>query len=323
MHRAFALVALLAAIAFPLVMQALDQVYYVTMASRILIYALAATSLNLVLGYGGMISFGHAAFVGAGAYTASVMIVEGLPSAWIGWPLAMAVSGLLALAIGAISLRTRGVYFIMITLAFAQMIYYLTISMKAYGGDEGLTLTQRSTLGFGLDLKDDLTFYYIVLAILVSAVYLISRLVNARFGRAIQAIRENETRMEAIGYPTFRFKLTTFAIAGALGGLAGALLANQNNYVSPGILHWPESGWLMIMVILGGVGHLYGGIVGAVGLLGLKQLLENYKIGWLAAMYPNYQQHSELAVGVFLLAVVLYAPQGIAGLFARRSKKHG
>ena len=305
-------------------MQALDQAYYVTMASRILVYALAATSLNLVLGYGGMISFGHAAFVGAGAYTASVLIVEGVASAWIGWPLAMAVAGLLALAIGAMSLRTRGVYFIMITLAFAQMIYYLTISMKAYGGDEGLTLTQRATAGFGpdplLDLRDDITFYYVVLAILAGAVYLISRLVGSRFGRVLQAIRENETRMEAIGYPAFRFKLAAFVIAGALGGLAGALLANQNSYVNPGILHWTESGKLMIMVILGGVGHLYGGIIGAIALLGLEELLANHKIGWLAALYPNYQQHSLLAVGLFLLVVVLYAPQGIAGLFKRQGK---
>ncbi len=321
MNRALVFGVLVLAVAFPLAMRSLDQVYYVTMASRFLIYALAATSLNLVLGYGGMISFGHAAFVGAGAYTASVMIVEGLPSAWLAWPLAMAVSGLLALAIGAISLRTRGVYFIMITLAFAQMIYYLTISMKAYGGDEGLTLTQRATVGFGLDLKDDITFYYVVLAILVAAVYLISRLVDARFGRVIQAIRENETRMEAIGYPAFRYKLAAFALAGALGGLAGALLANQNSYVNPGILHWTESGKLMIMVILGGVGQLYGGIIGAIGLLGLEELLANHKIGWLAAIYPNYQQHSLLAVGLALLAVVLYAPQGIAGLFSRRGRK--
>ena len=322
MRRALPVLVLLLAIAFPVAMQSLDQVYYVTMASRILIYALAATSLNLVLGYGGMISFGHAAFVGAGAYTASVMIVEGITSAWIGWPLAMAVSGLLALAVGAISLRTRGVYFIMITLAFAQMIYYLTISMKAYGGDEGLTLAQRASPGFGLDLKDDIAFYYVVLAILATAIYLVSRLVNARFGRVIQAIRENEVRMEAIGYPAFRFKLACFVIAGALGGLAGALLANQNSYVNPGILHWTESGKLMIMVILGGVGHIYGGLIGAVGLLGLEELLANHKIGWLAALYPNYQQHSLLAVGVAMLAVVLHAPQGIAGLF-RRMDRHG
>ena len=321
-QRAFALVLLALAVAFPLAMQALDQGYYVTMASRILIYALAATSLNLVLGYGGMISFGHAAFVGAGAYTASVMIVEGIPSAWIAWPLAMALSGGLALAIGAISLRTRGVYFIMITLAFAQMIYYLTISMKAYGGDEGLTLTQRATLGFGLDLRDDLTFYYVVLALLSLTLLFLSRLVNARFGRVVQAIRENEVRMEAIGYPAFRFKLVCFALAGALGGLAGALLANQNSYVNPGILHWTESGKLMIMVILGGVGHLYGGLAGAVGLLVLEEVLANHKIAWVADLYPNYQQHSLLAVGLVMLGVVLYAPQGISGVFAKRSR-HG
>ena len=323
MRRALATGLLIVAVAFPLVMQSLDQVYYVTMASRILIYALAATSLNLVLGFGGMISFGHAAFVGAGAYTASVMIVENVTNAWIAWPLAMAVSGGLALVIGAISLRTRGVYFIMITLAFAQMIYYLTISMKAYGGDEGLTLTRRASLGFGLDLKDDITFYYVVLAILAACVFFISRLVDARFGRVIQAIRENETRMEAIGFPAFRFKLACFVIAGALGGLAGALLANQNSYVNPGILHWTESGKLMIMVILGGVGHLYGGLLGAFGLLGLEELLANHKIAWLAALYPNYQQHSLLGVGLAMLAVVLYAPQGIAGLLSRRGKNSG
>ncbi len=311
------IVVLLAAIAFAYVMQSIDQPYYVTMASRILIYALAVTSLNLVLGYGGMISFGHAAFIGAGAYTASVLIVEGITSAWIGWPLAMAVSGLLALVIGAMSLRTRGVYFIMITLAFAQMIYYLTVSMKAYGGDEGLNLAQRSSFGFGFDLKNDLTFYHVVLAILVAALFLMSRVANARFGRVIQAIRENEARMEAIGYPTSRFKLICFVLAGALGGLAGALLANQNTYVNPGILHWSESGKLMIMVILGGVGHLYGGVIGAVALLGVEDLLANYRIAWLAHLYPNYQQHSLLAVGALMLAVVLFAPQGIAGLFAR------
>jgi branched-chain amino acid transport system permease protein len=195
--------------------------------------------------------------------------------------------------------------------------------MKAYGGDEGLTLAQRSTAGFGLDLKDDITFYYVVLGIVVIALVLLSRLVNARFGRVIQAIRENETRMQAIGYPVFRFKLICFVIAGAMGGLAGALLANQNNYVNPGILHWSESGKLMVMVILGGVGSLYGGLVGAIGLLGLEEFLANYKIAWLAALYPNYQDHALLAVGCMLLAVVLFAPRGLMGLlalFSRRSR---
>ncbi len=308
----------LLALALPLVLRSADQGFYISFASRVLILALAATSLNLVLGYGGMVSFGHAAFVGAGAYAASIALAEGVASAWIGWPLAALAAGAAALVVGAISLRTRGVYFIMITLAFAQMVYYLVNSMKAYGGDEGLTLTQRATVGFGLDLKDDATFYYVVLGLLVTALYLISRLVNARFGRVVQAIRENEARMEAIGYPAFRYKLIAFVLAGMLGGLAGALLANQNSYVNPGVLHWTESGKLMIMVILGGVGHLYGGVFGAIGLLGLEEVLANHKIAWLAALYPNYQQHSLLGVGLAMLAVVLYAPQGIAGLFRRK-----
>ena len=322
MQRAATIALLLAAIAFPLAMQALDQAYYISFASRIMIYALAATSLNLILGYGGMISFGHAAFVGAGTYVAGIMIVEGMPGALIGWPLAMLLPGLLALAIGAVSLRTRGVYFIMITLAFAQMIYYLTVSMKAYGGEEGLTLPGRSTLPF-VDLANDSTFYYAVLALLVLTLLLLNRLVSSRFGRVIEAIRENETRMEAIGFPTQRYKLACFVIAGAFGGLAGALLANHGSYVNPSILHWTQSGNLMIMVILGGVGFRYGGLIGALTLLGLEEFIANHKIGWIADLYPNYQQHSLLGVGIVLLVIVLYAPQGIAGLFLRNKQGGG
>ncbi len=322
MQRAATIALLLAAIAFPLAMQALDQAYYISFASRIMIYALAATSLNLILGYGGMISFGHAAFVGAGTYVAGIMIVEGMPGALIGWPLAMLLPGLLALAIGAVSLRTRGVYFIMITLAFAQMIYYLTVSMKAYGGEEGLTLPGRSTLPF-VDLANDSNFYYTVLALLVLTLLLLNRLVSSRFGRVIEAIRENETRMEAIGFPTQRYKLACFVIAGAFGGLAGALLANHGSYVNPSILHWTQSGNLMIMVILGGVGFRYGGLIGALTLLGLEEFIANHKIGWIADLYPNYQQHSLLGVGIVLLVIVLYAPQGIAGLFLRNKQGGG
>ena len=322
MPRIATIVLLLAAAVFPLVMQSLDQAYYISFASRVMIYAMAATSLNLILGYGGMISFGHAAFVGAGTYTAGVMIVEGVPSALIGWPLAMLLSGVLALAIGAVSLRTRGVYFIMITLAFAQMIYYLTVSMKAYGGDEGLNLPGRSTLPFA-DMKDDTSFYYAVLLLLALSLLLLQRLVASRFGRVIEAIRENETRMEAIGFPTRRYKLACFVIAGAFGGLAGALLANHGNYINPSILHWTQSGNLMIMVILGGVGYRFGGLIGALILLGLEEFIANHKIAWIADAYPNYQQHSLLGVGVILLIIVLYAPQGIAGLFKRKGAGHG
>jgi branched-chain amino acid transport system permease protein len=303
---------------FPLAMQAIDHLFYVSFASRVMIYAIAATSLNLVLGYGGMLSFGHAAFVGAGAYMASILIAEGVTSAWVGWPAAIVASALLAWIIGAISLRTRGVYFIMITLAFAQMMFYLVNSMKAYGGDEGLTLPRRADLGFGLDLGNELLFYYVVLALLLLSLYGLHRLVHSRFGRVVIAIRENEARVEAIGLPVYRYQLVCFIIAGAVGGLAGALLASHGKYVNPNVLHWVQSGTLMIMVILGGVGHLWGGVIGAAVLLGLEQLIADYPIPWLAQVAPNYQQHANLGVGIVLLVIVLFAPQGIAGLLARR-----
>jgi branched-chain amino acid transport system permease protein len=297
-------------------MLAADQLFYVSFASRVMIYAIAATSLNLVLGYGGMISFGHAAFVGTGAYVGSILVAEGVTSAFIGWPAAVAVSALAAWIIGAISLRTRGVYFIMITLAFAQMMFYLVNSMKAYGGDEGLTLRQRPSLGF--DLGNEVAFYYVVLFFLSASIFLLYRLMRSRFGRVVIAIRENEARAEAVGFPVFRYKLACFVIAGAAAGLAGALLASHGKYVNPNVLHWVQSGTLMIMVILGGVGRLWGGAIGAAALLGLEHLIADYPIAWLAALAPNYQQHANLGVGLVMLAIVLFAPQGIAGLLERR-----
>jgi len=307
---------LILAILFPLAMQAADNLFYVSFASRVLIYAIAATSLNLALGYGGMISFGHAAFVGTGAYVASICVAEGVTSAWIAWPAAIAASAIAAWIIGAVSLRTRGVYFIMITLAFAQMMFYLVNSMKAYGGDEGLTLPARASLGF--DLGNEVAFYYVVLFFLMGCIYGLNRLIHSRFGRVVNAIRENEARAEAIGLPVFRYQLACFVIAGAAAGLAGALLANHGKYVNPNVLHWAQSGTLMIMVILGGVGRLWGGAIGAAVLLGLEHLIAEHPIAWLAALLPNYQQHANLGVGLVLLAIVLFAPQGIGGLLSRK-----
>lgn len=304
------------ALAFPWAMEALGQAFYISFASRVMIFALAATSLNLVLGYGGMVSFGHAAFVGTGAYVAGILMVEGVASAWIAWPAAVAAAGLAAWLIGAASLRTRGVYFIMITLAFAQMAFYLVNSMKAYGGDEGLTLPARPSLGF--DLGNETAFYHVVLFLLAAALFGLHRLAHSRFGRVILATRENPARAEAIGYPVFRYQLACFVLAGAAGGLAGALLAAHGKYVNPGLLHWTQSGTLMVMVILGGVGRLWGGVLGAFFLLALEHLFADYRIGWIAALAPNYQQHAGLAVGIVLLAVVLFAPQGIAGLLGRK-----
>ena len=300
------LAALAAAIAFPLVAQPLDLDFYVSFASRVMIYAIAATSLNLILGYGGMVSFGHAAFFGTGAYVVGIAMVHGLESAWLTWPLAMIVAALVGLVIGAVSLRTRGVYFIMITLAFAQMMFYVTVGLKAYGGEEGLNLPHRSPVGFGLDLKTDAAFYYVVLALLVLTQFLLQRLIVARFGNVIRAIRENETRMETIGFPTYRYKLACFVIAAAVCGLAGALIANQTKYVNPNLLNWVVSGDLMIMVILGGVASRAGGVLGAATMLILDE-----------AISP-YTPYSKLYIGAVLLVVVLFAPRGMAGWFARR-----
>jgi branched-chain amino acid transport system permease protein len=304
-------IALILVLLFPLVMHALDQHFYIAFATRILIYAMAAASLNLVLGYGGMVSFGHAAFFGAGAYVVGIFAAEGVRSLWIAWPAAILVAALAALLIGAISLRTRGVYFIMITLAFAQMMYYVFVSMKAYGGDDGLSMPGRST-GLGLELRNDFVWYYLVLALLLVILYLLHRLLGSRFGRVIEAIRENETRATAIGYPVYRYQLLCFVISGAIAGLAGALIANQTSYVGPALLHWVQSGTLMIMVILGGVGRFWGGPVGAVVLLALEELFSG------SPLLGAYSLHWQLPVGIILLAVVLFAPRGISGAFAQK-----
>jgi branched-chain amino acid transport system permease protein len=307
LHWRRALLVLAALVAWPLVAPLIGAEFYVSLASRILIFALAATSLNLILGFGGLVSFGHAAYVGLGAYTVAVLMQSGITSAWLAWPAAMAVAAVAAWLIGAISLRTRGVHFIMITLAFAQMLYYTVVSLKTYGGDDGLSLPGRSHLG-GLDLGDDTTFYYVVLALGVAVFIAIWRLLNARFGHALQAIRENETRMAAIGFAVLRIQRVACTLAGALAGLAGALLANHASFVSPALLQWHQSGVLMVMVILGGVGHLWGGVIGAVAFLLLEELL------------THYTEHWQFALGAILLAVVLVLPNGLMSL-GRRGRR--
>jgi len=300
---------LIAAIVFPFAADALGGGYYVGVATRVMIFALAASSLNLVVGYGGMISFGHAAFFGAGAYSVAILAQEGVVSALAAWPLAVAVSAACALVIGAVSLRTRGLYFIMITLAFAQMLYYFFVSLKAYGGEDGINLAARSRLP-GLDLRDDATFYLVVLALLAVCLYLLKRLAASRFGAVLRGIRENEGRMTALGYPTYRFRLVCFVIAGGVAGLAGALIVNQHGFVSPNLLHWTQSGTLLIMLILGGVGRLYGGVAGAAAMLLLEEFLSNWTGYW------------QFSLGLVLLFVVLRAPGGIGSWFARGSS-HG
>lgn len=296
---------LAAAALLPFVLEAAGEDYYIGFAARLAIFALAATSLNFVVGYGGMVAFGHAAFFGAGAYAVALLMQAGVASAWLAWPLAAAAAALAALVVGALSLRTRGVYFIMITLAFAQMIYYSVVSLQFAGGDDGLPLDARSTLA-PFDLADDRVLYWVALALLATALLALKRLAASRYGRALAGLRQNEARMEALGYPVFRLKLVCFVLGAALAGLAGALLANQNGLASPSQLYWTQSGMLLVMVILGGVGRRYGGVLGALALLGLEEAL-----GQLTA-------HNHLYVGLALLAVVLFAPRGLAGLLERR-----
>jgi branched-chain amino acid transport system permease protein len=279
--------------------------FYITLFTRLMIFALAASSLNLVLGYGGMVSFGHAAFIGVGGYVIGILAANGVHSAWITWPLALIVCALFALVIGAISLRTRGVYFIMITLAFAQMLYFLFISLKTYGGNDGLILP-RSEIGFGVNLDNNSTLYYVALFLLAATLFFLYRLVNSRFGHVIQAVKENETRMGAIGFPVYYYQLACFVIGGVLAGLAGILNANLNEFISPNSLAWTLSGQLMVMVILGGVGRFWGGMIGAFVFLLLETLLGDITIHW------------QLGVGIVLLVIVLFAPEGIAGLLVRR-----
>ena len=291
-------------VVFPFAAGALGDTYYVSFATRVMIFALAASSLNLVLGYGGMISFGHAAFFGTGAYTVAILAQEGMVSALIAWPLAVAASAVCALVIGAISLRTRGLYFIMITLAFAQMLYYFFVSLKTYGGEDGINLAARSRLPVA-DLGSDTVFYFVVLGLLAGCLLAMRRLAASRFGAVLSGIRENEPRMTALGYPTYRYRLVCFAIAGGIAGLAGALIANQHGFVSPNLLHWTQSGTLLIMLILGGVGFLYGGVAGAVAMLVLEEVLSGWTEYW------------KLGLGLVLLFVVLRAPRGIGGWFVR------
>jgi branched-chain amino acid transport system permease protein len=292
----------------PLYSHASGNVFVLTLFTRIVILALAAASLNLIMGYGGMMSFGHAAYLGIGGYAVGILAQEGIGSGFIQWPVALLASALYALVIGALSLRTRGVYFIMITLAFAQMAYYVASGLARYGGDDGLTVYKRSDFAGLINLSNRTQFYYLCLGCLFGVVFLIWRIVNSRFGIVVQGLRSNEQRMQAIGFPAKRYKLVCFVISGTMCGLAGALLANNTDFVSPAVMYWTRSGDLMVMVILGGMGTLFGPVVGAVAYLVLEELLSQVTEYWAIIMGP------------LLLLIVLFGRGGIMGLLGRFSR---
>ena len=292
--------------------------FLLTLFTRILILAMAATSLNLLIGYGGMVSFGHAAYLGVGGYVVGILAKEGITSGLVQWPLALAVSALFALVIGSLSLRTRGVYFIMITLAFSQMIYYVGVSLARYGGDDGLTINRRSQFADVINLSNKTTLYYVCFVLLLASIYLVWRLVNSRFGMVIQGARSNDRRMRAIGFPTFRYRLTCFVIAGTLCGFAGALLANHTDFVSPAMMHWTRSGDLIVMVVLGGMSSVFGPLMGAVAFLLLEEALpvviRLLAFPFLGARAYEAAEYWQIVLGPMFLLIVLFARGGIAGL---------
>ena len=301
-----------------LVLPFIGDVFVTRLATRILIYALAALSLDLLLGYGGMISFGHAMFFGIGMYATGILFDAGVHSAFIAWPAAAVACAAVALVVGALALRTGGVYFIMITLAFGQMFYYLGVGLEPYGGDDGMPMEGRNTFGGLLDLGDHTQFYYLVLLVLLLALVLARRLVASCFGMVLIGTHTNERRMRALGFPTFRYKLACFVLAAVVAGIAGALLANHNKFFSPSTMHWFISGELLIMVILGGTGTLYGALIGALAFILFEDVLKGLTRHWL------------LIFGPLLLLIVLFGKGGIYGilpsgkpLFGRRPPSGG
>jgi branched-chain amino acid transport system permease protein len=275
-----------------------------------MIFAIAAISLNLILGYGGLVSFGHAAYLGIGGYAVGILAFYGFTNGWLQWGTAIVASALLAAAIGAVSIRTSGVYFIMITLAFTQMLYYLGISLEAFGGDDGMRLRARSEFPL-LDLNEPVQFYYVVLALMAAALLLTHRIVNSRFGMVLRAAKSNEARALAIGFSPYPYRLAAFVISGAMGGLAGALLVNHTNYLTPDFMHWTRSGEIMFMVILGGMATSAGPVLGAFAFL----LVEDMLSAWLPVAFVR--QHWQLFLGPLLVLSVLFFRRGLAGIMRR------
>ena len=291
--------------AVPLVAIYGAQTYVLDLFSRIMIFAIAAIALDFLIGYGGLISFGHAAFVGLGAYAVGILSVHGFTDALIALPVALAASALFALATGAVCLRTQGVYFIMITLAFSQMVFFTASSLAPYGGDDGLTVRARDTIaGFAL-MRDPRSFYYVVFACLLVTYLLCRALIASRFGRVFCGARENPIRMASIGYNIFRYQLVAYVIAGAFGGLSGFLLANAAEFVSPAYMSWQRSGELVIMVLLGGTGTLYGAVMGAAVFVLAEE--------WLSGL----TEHWKMIFGPLLVLIVLFARGGLIGLAGR------
>jgi branched-chain amino acid transport system permease protein len=295
--------------------------YLLSLIIRVMIFAIAAISLDFILGYGSLVSFGHAAFLGIGGYAVGISASHGFEDLLIQLPIALVASALFALVTGAISLRTKGVYFIMITLAFGQMIFFLATSLASYGGDDGMTLPSRSLIAGRNFLKSDFNLYWLTLLCLLGTYLMCRALVASRFGRVLRGARENIIRMEAIGFEPFGYQLTAYVISGMIAGLAGLLLANQTEFVSPSFMTWQRSGELIFMVVLGGLSSLHGAILGAAVFLLLEEFLP--EILYVASVFLQDDIRSRLAenwkmvFGLLLVLIVLLGRGGIADRLRR------
>lgn len=284
-----------------------NQPYLLETLARLVIFAIAAASLNFITGFGGMVSLGHAMYLGLGAYTAGVMAYHGVNNGFLQIGVMLVVTGLAAAIVGGIALRASGIFFIMITLALAQIFYYSALSSRTYGGEEGLRMADRSQFTKYIDMYDPMQFYMICVGALFLCLYLQWRLIRTPFGKVLTSIRENERRALAIGYNTFRYKMAAMMISGMMCGLAGFLLANLSEFVSPDYAYWHRSGELLVMVLLGGMGTLIGPVLGALAFLGLET--------WVAGL----TKHWGLVIGPFLMIVVLTTQGGIMGLIEKIS----
>jgi len=301
----------------PLILFYTGKPFYLDLATRLVILAIAAVGLNFILGYGGLVSFGHAAFIGLGAYAVGIPAYHEIYGGWDSiattngfahFGLAIAAGALFALITGAISLKVKGVHFIMITMAFAQMVYYLVMSIEEYGGDDGLVIDMRSEFPL-ISLDDPVQLFVLSFVSLSLFMWLVHRMVNSRFGMVLRGSKGNEARMISLGYPTYRYRLVAYVISGAICGYAGALLGNFTTFISPEMMDWSRSGNLMFMVILGGVATIFGPVLGAVVFIVLEEILSSFTIYW------------HLPFGLMLVLVVIFSRGGLTALLRGKEDK--
>ncbi len=315
---AAAFLALLALV--PAIAALIGHPYYVTLFSRIVIFGLAAVGLNLILGFGGLVSFGHALYIGIGAYAVGILSFHGVTSGFAHLAAALAVGTAAAVLIGFVCLRTSGMAFIMITLAFAQMFYFLAVSLRQYGGDDGMPIPVRSDFG-AFSLGHGSVLYYLSFGLLVLVLYAADRVVHSRFGMVLRGCKSNERRMIALGFPTLRYKLTAYVISALVCVLAGMLLANLTRYASPSYMNWIVSGDLIVMIVFGGMGTLLGPVVGSAALVLIEELLTGFRLGLPWGIDALVSDHWMGLLGILIVIVVLTLKQGLYGALVARERR--